>query len=58
MIHCPWFVIPWRIGTFEMLANVGGHVTMFTDESGFILPNSVLTMMTVLLCAFTTYFHS
>ena len=29
-----------------MLANVGGHVAMFTDEAGFILPNSVL--MTVL----------
>ena len=30
-----------------MFANVGGHVAMFTDEAGFILPNSVL--MTVLL---------
>ena len=32
-----------------MFANVGGHVAMFTDEAGFILPNSVLkTVLPVL----------
>ena len=49
MIHCPLFVTAWWTDAFEMFANFGGHVAMFADEAGFILPNSVLvTVLRVL----------
>ena len=33
-----------------MLANVGGHVAMFTDESGFILPKSRCAYDSLTVC--------